>query len=118
VLDCDQLGMMAVFMHGLDLSENGQALDAIRENEPGTHFLGTPHTLANFETAFYRSDTADNSSYEQWSEEGGLDAAQRANKMWKQQLAAYESPPIDDAIDEELLAYIARRKAELPDTFA
>ncbi len=118
VLDCDQLGMMAVFMQGLDLSENGQALDAIRENEPGTHFLGTAHTLANFETAFYRSDTADNSSYEQWSEEGGLDAAQRANKMWKRQLAAYEPPPIDDAIDEELRAYIARRKAELPDTFA
>ena len=35
VLDCDQLGMMATFVHGLDLSENGQALDAIRENTAG-----------------------------------------------------------------------------------
>jgi trimethylamine--corrinoid protein Co-methyltransferase len=118
VLDCDQLGMMAVFMQGLDLSENGQALDAIRENEPGTHFLGTAHTLANFETAFYRSDTADNASFEQWTEEGGLDAAQRANQQWKRQLAAYEQPPLDDAIDEELRDYIARRKSVLPDTFA
>ena len=49
VLDCDQLGMMATFVKGLDLSENGQALDAIRENPPGQHFLGTAHTLANFE---------------------------------------------------------------------
>jgi trimethylamine--corrinoid protein Co-methyltransferase len=118
VLDCDQLGMMATFVKGLDLSENGQALDAIRDNPPGNHFLGTAHTLANFETAFYRSTTADNSSFEQWSEEGGLDAAQRANRVWKEQLAAYEPPPLDEAIDAELRDFIDRRKAELPDTFA
>ena len=118
VLDCDQLGMMATFVKGLDLSDNGQALDAIRENPPGNHFLGTAHTLANFETAFYRSSTADNSSFEQWTEDGGLDAAQRANKVWKQQLASYEPPAVDEAIDEELREYVERRKAELPDEFA
>jgi trimethylamine--corrinoid protein Co-methyltransferase len=116
VLDADQLGMMATFAKGLDLSENGQALDAIRANPPGQHFLGSAHTLANFETAFYRSETADNSSFEQWNEEGARDAAQRANRLWKERLAAYEPPPIDDAIDEELREYVARRNAELPDT--
>ena len=40
-------------------------------NGPGKHFLGTAHTLANFENAFYRSTTADNASYEQWLEDGG-----------------------------------------------
>ena len=118
ILDDDQLGMMAVFVKGLDLSDNGQALDAIRGHTPGEHFLGTAHTLANFEHAFYRSTTADNASFEQWSEDGSLDAAQRANGIWKQRLAAYEPPPIDPAIDEELLDYIARRKAVLPDEFA
>jgi trimethylamine--corrinoid protein Co-methyltransferase len=118
VLDCDQLGMMTTFAGGLDLSENGLALDAIRENPPGNHFLGTAHTLANFESAFYRSTTADNASFEQWSEEGGLDAAQRANTIWKEQLASYEPPAIDDAVDEELREFIARRKDELPDEFA
>jgi trimethylamine--corrinoid protein Co-methyltransferase len=115
VLDDDQLGMMATFVRGVDLSPNGQALDAIRDNGPGQHFLGTAHTLANFETAFYRSTTADNASYEQWMEDGGLDAAQRANAIWKQQLAAYEPPSIDDAVDEELRAFVARRKSEMPD---
>jgi trimethylamine--corrinoid protein Co-methyltransferase len=118
VLDEDQLGMMAVFVRGVDLSTNGQALDAIRENPPGQHFLGSPHTLANFEHAFYRSSTADNSSFEQWTEDGALDAAQRANRIWKQRLADYEPPPIDPAVDEELQDYVARRKAELPDEFA
>jgi trimethylamine--corrinoid protein Co-methyltransferase len=107
--------MMATFVRGVDLSPNGQALDAILENGPGQHFLGTAHTLANFETAFYRSTTADNASYEQWTEEGSRDAAQRANAIWKRQLAEYEPPPIDPAIDEELRDFVARRKAEMPD---
>ena len=117
VLDADQLGAMATLAKGLDLSENGLALDAIRANPPGQHHLGTAHTLANFETAFYRSTTADNASFEQWSEEGARDAAQRANAIWKSELAAYEAPPIDDAIDAELTDFVARRRAELPDEF-
>jgi trimethylamine--corrinoid protein Co-methyltransferase len=116
VLDADQCGMMAVFTKGVDLSENGQALDAIRENGPGQHFLGTAHTLANFESAFYRSETADNNSYEQWLEDGSLDAAQRANRIWKRMLAEYEEPPLDQAIDEALLEFMIRRKASMPDS--
>ncbi len=118
ILDCDQLGAMHKLVQGLDLSENGQAVDAIRDNEPGNHFLGTAHTLANFESAFYRSTTSDNSSFEQWTEEGGLDAAQRANRIWKEQLASYEPPPLDEAIAEELTEYLERRRGEIPDEFA
>ena len=118
VLDCDQLGMMTTFVRGLDVSPNGLATEAIREHTPGDHFLGTAHTLANFESAFYRSDTSDNSSFEQWTEEGGLDAAQRANALWKKRLAEYEPPALDDAIDAELQDFVARRKTELPDEFA
>jgi trimethylamine---corrinoid protein Co-methyltransferase len=118
ILDCDQLGMHATFVNGLDISENGQALSAIRENPPGQHFLGTAHTLANFETAFYRSTTADSSSFEQWSEEGSKTSAERANKIWKDQLASYEPPAIDDSIVEELEAFMTKRKTGLADEFA
>jgi trimethylamine--corrinoid protein Co-methyltransferase len=114
ILDADQCGMMGVFVDGVDMSENGQALDAIRANEPGTHFLGSAHTLANFETAFYRSNIADNNSFEQWEIEGSHDAAMRANAIWKQTLAEYEPPPIDEAKDEELREWIERKKASFP----
>jgi trimethylamine--corrinoid protein Co-methyltransferase len=116
ILDLDQCGMAGVFVKGVDLSENGQALDAIRENGPGMHFLGNSHTLANFENAFYRSETADNNSFEQWLEDGSLDSPQRANKIWKRMLAEYEAPPIDPGIDEALLEYVAQRKAAFPDS--
>src|SRR5690606_22477949 len=86
VMDVDQMGMMQKLSLGVDLSENGQALDAIREVGPGSHFLGCAHTQANFETAFYRSTIADNNSYEQWESDGSKDAAQRANALWKRML--------------------------------
>ncbi|UZD90396.1 trimethylamine methyltransferase family protein [Cognatishimia activa] len=113
ILDCDQLGAMAKFAEGLDLSENGQALEGLLAHAPGDHHLGTEHTLKNFESAFYSATTADNNSYEQWLEEGELDAAQRANKMWKTQLEEYQEPMLDPAINEELRAFIARRKSEI-----
>ena len=115
VLDTDQLGMWHSFAGGVDLSENGQAMDAFLTNEPGKHFLGHPHTLANFESAFYRSPVADNSSFEQWESEGAKDAAARANALWKRTLAEYEAPPIDDAVDQELREWVERRKASFPD---
>jgi len=116
VMDADQAGMMHTLLAGVDLSENGQALDAIREVGPGKHFLGCAHTQANFETAFYRSPLADNNSYEQWEAEGSNDMARRANALWKKQLAEYEAPPLDPATDEALLDYMNRRKAEFPDS--
>ena len=100
----------------MDLSENAQAMDAIRETGPGAHFLGSAHTRANFLTAFYESTTSDNDSYEQWSAEGGLDAARRANAQWKRLLEVYEDPGLDPAVDEALQAFVARRKEELPAT--
>jgi trimethylamine--corrinoid protein Co-methyltransferase len=116
VMDCDQAGMMHTLLAGVDLSPNGQAMDAIRQVGPGNHFLGCDHTQANFESAFYRSPLADNNSYEQWLEGGSLDMAKRANAYWKKQLAEYIPPPLDPAIDEALLDFIERRKAAAPDS--
>ena len=116
ILDADQCGMMGVFVNGMDLSENGQALDAILGNTPGQHFLGTAHTLANFETAFYRSEVADNNSLEQWIEDGSKEAPQRANAIWKRMLADYQAPPLDAGVDEALREFVARRKASFPDS--
>ena len=116
IIDADQLAMLQRFAEGVDLSDNGQALDAIREVGPGSHYLGCAHTQANFETAFYRSTIADNNSFEQWETEGSLDAGQRANVLWKRMLAEYQPPSLDPAIDEALKAFIAQRKESVPDS--
>jgi trimethylamine--corrinoid protein Co-methyltransferase len=116
MMDVDQAGMFHTMLAGVDVSENGQAMDAINEVGPGKHFLGCAHTQANFETAFYRSPLADNNSFEQWDAEGALDMAQRANRQYKKMLEDYVEPPLDPAVDEALLDFMARRKAAAPDS--
>lgn len=118
IIDADQLTMFQRFAEGVDFSENGQALDAIREVGPGSHFLGCTHTQANFETAFWRSTIADNNSFEQWRDDGGKDATQRASETWKRMLRDYEAPPLDPGIDESLQEFMAKRKEKLPDSVA
>ncbi len=116
ILDADQLTMMDSMVDEIDVSANGLALDALREAGPGQHFLGAGHTQANFETAFWRSSMADNTTFEQWDSDGRTEAEARARKKATDMLAAYEAPALDPAIDEALMAYIAQRKSALPDS--
>ena len=118
MMDIDQLGMQQRICEPLDVSENGQAMDAIREVGPGSHYLGCAHTQANFQTAFYRSSIADNNSFEQWAAEGEKTAAQRANQLARSWLETYQAPPLDPGIEEGLLDFIAKRKESMPDAFA
>ncbi len=115
ILDGDQLGAMSVYGRGVDMSENGQAMEAFLTNPAGQHFLGNGHTLKNFESAFWMSGLADNNSFEQWSDEGGKTSAQRANEKWKQMLLDYQAPELDDALDAEMLTFISARKDSMPD---
>lgn len=116
VMDTDLAGMMCTMLKGVDLSENGQALDAIREVGPGNHFLGCAHTKANFKTAFYRSPLADNNSFEQWEADGSLTHEQRANALWKKMLENYQAPELDPETDAALQAYMTERKEAFPDS--
>ena len=115
IMDADQLSMFQKFAEGVDFSENGQAMDAIREVGPGAHYLGCGHTQKNFETAFWRSGLADNNSYEQWHDDGEKDIVVRANSKWKHMLKEYVAPELDEGIDEGLRDFMAKRKEVLPD---
>lgn len=112
ILDCDLLQMVAEFLTPLDVSPAGLAMDAVREVGPGGHYFGTAHTLERFETAFYSPILSDWRNFETWQEAGSPTAYQKANAVWQRELAAYERPPMDPAIEEELDAFVARRKAE------
>ena len=116
IMDADQLTMFQKFAQGVDFSENGQAMDAIREVGPGSHYLGSAHTKLNFEDAFWRSGLADNNSFEQWQDEGSQDMVGRANTQWKKLLREYVAPALDPGIDEGLLDFMAKRKEVLPDS--
>jgi trimethylamine--corrinoid protein Co-methyltransferase len=118
VMDADQLGALHHIAKGVQHDVNGQAMDALREVGPGGHFLGCAHTQANFKSAFWRSELLDYKPYETWAEEGSRDTRMLANARVRKLLADYQKPAIDPAIEEALQAYVAKRKAEMPDAFS
>ncbi|MBX3574057.1 MAG: trimethylamine methyltransferase family protein [Mesorhizobium sp.] len=117
VMDADFCGALHTYLDGVKIDDNQLALDAFREVGPGSHFFGSQHTLANYETAFWDSELADNEPFEKWEAAGSVDAATRANAKWKKMLAEYEAPPLDEGIDEALQDFIARRKASMDDAW-
>ena len=76
------------------------------------HFFGTRHTLAHYETAFYSPLLSDWRNFETWEETGSLDTTTRAHGLYKQTLAAFEPPALDDSAREEIDGFIARRVRE------
>jgi trimethylamine--corrinoid protein Co-methyltransferase len=117
VMDADFCGALHTYLDGVKVDDNQLALDAFREVGPGSHFFGCAHTMANYETAFWDSEIADNEPFEKWEAAGSRDAAVRANRRWKKALAEYEAPPLDPSIDEALQDFIARRKASMDDAW-
>ena len=117
VMDADQLGVLHGLAKGVDISDNGQAMDAIREVGPGGHYLGCAHTQANFKTAFWRTDLLDYKPYETWEEEGARDTIALARNRVTKLLNDYQKPAIDQGVEEALNDYVAKKKASMPDAF-
>ena len=119
VMDADQLGVLHHIAKGIDMSENGLAMEALRYVGSGqaSHYLGTDHTQANFKTAFWRSEVLDYKPFEQWQAEGERDTAQIARERVTKLLNDYQKPAIDPAIEEALTEFVAKKKASMPDAF-
>ena len=117
VLDADFCGALHAYIKGVEVSDDTLGFDALAEQGPGAHLFGTAHTLKHYQTAYWDSALDDNQPWETWNEQGASDAASRANQRWKDQLAVYEAPPMDDAVDDALKAFIAQRKDAMPDAW-
>ena len=118
VMDADRLGSyQKVLSQGLDLSDDAFAADAYEEVAPGGHFLGSAHTMRNYQTAFYEPALSNSENVESWEEAGSKDMRHRAYERWQAMLESYVPPPMEDGTREALLDYVARRKSELPDAW-
>jgi len=110
IIDAEMLQMMAEYLRPIEVSDDELAVDAIAEVGPGGHHFGTSHTLERYESAFYEPILSNRQNFEAWQESGSPDSTSRANAIWKQLLAEYEQPPLDPAIDDELVEYVEKRR--------
>lgn len=113
VVDAELLRNWAQMLKPVTFSDDDLAVEAIKEVAAGGHFFGSPHTLARYESAFYRPLLSDWSNFENWTDAGARNATERAALIWKKLLAEYQAPPLDPAVKEAIAEYVARRSAEL-----
>ncbi len=115
IIDADRLGGYEVMLRGLPMDDNNLGKSAYDDVEPGGHFLGSAHTMTNYETAYYDATMSDSKSFEQWEEDGSKDTERRAYERWNQLLTDYEDvkPELDPDIDGALLDFMAKRKMDI-----
>ncbi len=113
IMDSEIIGIMQAVPPRIDFSDADEALDAIKGVGPGGHYLGAPHTMSRYQSAFHRPFLADWQPYEFWEDKGGIETAERAKLKWHELLEAYRPPDIDPGTKEALSAFVARRKREI-----
>jgi trimethylamine--corrinoid protein Co-methyltransferase len=113
IIDAEMLQMITEYLRPIEVNDDQLAVDAIAEVGPGGHHFGTSHTLERYETAFYTPILSNRQNFEAWQEDGSQDIAIRANQIWKQVLNEYQQPPLDPAIEEQLVAYADQRRPTL-----
>ena len=114
VVDAEQCAMGYRMAEGVRWDDFEEAMQAVRDIGPGGHYLGHPHTLENFQRAFFMPEMFDNNSIEQWQAEGAVQTNERALQRARDLLNEYEEPTLDAGVNEALLDYIARREREIP----
>ncbi|WP_298836858.1 trimethylamine methyltransferase family protein [uncultured Roseobacter sp.] len=114
VVDAEQCAMAYRMAEGIRWDDFEEGLAAVADIGPGGHYLGHPHTLENFQRAFFMPELFDNNSIEQWQAEGSVEANERALRRCRDMLSEYQEPKLDAATDEALLDYIARRERDIP----
>ncbi|NNL18139.1 MAG: trimethylamine methyltransferase family protein [Boseongicola sp.] len=114
VVDAEQCAMGYRMAQGINWDGFDHAIQAVRDVGPGGHYLGHPHTLENFQQAFFMPEMFDNNSIEQWQADGSVEINERALQRVRALLDEYEEPKLDTAKNDELLDYIARREREIP----
>ena len=114
VMDCEILQQIQRYFDPMltATTPDDIAVDAIKDVGSTGHFFGIQHTQDRYTTAFYQPFLSDWRNYEAWEAAGGVWTAERANKVYKDIIADFTPPPMDDAIREELQEFVARRKEE------
>ncbi len=114
VVDAEVCAMGYRMAQGINWDDFDEALAAVGDVGPGGHYLGHPHTLENFQRAYFMPEMFDNNAIGQWIEEGSVQTNERALMRARDLLNEYEEPKLDAGVNDALLDYIARRERQIP----
>ena len=101
VIDNDIIGAAQRTIKGIEVNEERLSFETIRDvclNGPG-HFLGSDQTLQLMQTEYLYPGVGDRRSPNEWTEQGSLDVAARAERKVQEILALHYPAHVADEVD-------------------
>ena len=117
ILDVELAQEMVETCSPVSVNAETLALEAVAGVPPGGHYFGEAHTLAKFDSAFYKPLVSDLTNHENWLDAGGKTATQRCTEIWQEKLANYVEPKLPEDRIDALKAFMAKRREELKDAY-
>ncbi len=96
---------------GLDLSDEALSIDVIQEVGPGGDYLTNPNTFMYCRETF-QNNISECENYNDWHNEGAFDIVERANKRYKEILAAAPETMLPTDIDRDVQNYMKKSWVE------
>ena len=100
IVDAEMCAMGYRMAQGINWDDFDAAIATVPDVGPGGHYLGHPHTLENFQNAFFMPEMFDNNSIEQWQAEGSIEITERALIRARAMLNDYDEPKLDPGVNE------------------
>lgn len=112
IIDDEIMSRAARVMSGLDSFEEDYSKSLIQELGHGGSYLMHPSTMKHCRS-FWSPSVSVMDSYDDWEKQGGEDVMVRANKKYKEILKQCPERILDEALDKELLGYIATTGSDI-----
>jgi trimethylamine---corrinoid protein Co-methyltransferase len=114
LLDNEACGMALRLLQGISHGSADDGPDLLRAVVDTGHFLGHPHTRANFRKELYLpGKVIDRGTYGDWESRGAMDSHDAAAAEVQKIIAKGNTQPLDDAVAKELDALMAAEAKRL-----
>ncbi len=106
VIDDEIIGNCGRVLRGIEVDDEHLALDVIDSIGPGGNYMATPHTMKHMRSEYFAGNgVTDRKSRNNWEQEGGRDAGERAlgiaKKLLEQPRPSYIPGEVDKIIREK-----------------
>jgi len=112
IIDNEIIDYALRYILGLEVDDEGLAVDIIDKVGPGGHFLGEKHTLQHFREG-WMPEISDMDTFEVWQKNGSKAIARVAKEKMREILAKHKVEPLPDDVEKEIVRVLKRAKTEL-----